>query len=151
MGGCRVDSVIGDRDGFDVFVSYRHDPADRAWVHGRLVPALRSVGLSVCVDREAFEPGAVVLSEIERAVRCCELTVAVVSRAYVESRFCELEDVLSRALDNGSSSPRVVVAMREECELPEALSTAPVVDASEQVDVNVVATWIADRVRAVAE
>ena len=33
---------------YDVFISYSH--ADKAWVHGELLPRLEEAGLKVCID-----------------------------------------------------------------------------------------------------
>ncbi|MEE8587026.1 MAG: toll/interleukin-1 receptor domain-containing protein, partial [Acidobacteriota bacterium] len=58
-----------------VFVSYSHRNLD--WVRGWLVPELKSAGLSVFIDHECFEPGAPLLTEIERAVVTSRRTILV--------------------------------------------------------------------------
>ena len=51
---------------YDVFVSYSHRNED--WVRGWFVPQLKNAGLTVCIDHESSEPGAPIITEIERAV-----------------------------------------------------------------------------------
>src|SRR5204862_7826982 len=53
---------------YDVFVSYRHDPIDRAFV-SELVAALEADGYRVAIDERDFPANASFLLEMERCVR----------------------------------------------------------------------------------
>jgi hypothetical protein len=98
---------------YDVFVSYRRTEPDRGWVHGRLVPRLRSYGLAVCVDDDCFRLGAPLVLEMERAVLRSRYTLAVLTPAYVLSTYAELENVLAEHLGLERAERRLVAVMRE--------------------------------------
>jgi len=101
---------------YDVFVSYRRSEPDRAWVHDRLVPRLRAEGLAVCLDDDCFRLGAPLILEIERAVETSRYTVAVLTPAYVQSGFTELENVMAEHLGLERAERRLLAVMREPTE-----------------------------------
>ena len=78
---------------YDAFLSYRH--ADKDWVRKTLVPRLESAGLRLCVDYRDFKLGAALLDEMERAVLEYRFTIAVHTKAYSESGFTDLENILA--------------------------------------------------------
>src|SRR4029453_1705788 len=96
-----------------VFVSYRHHEPDQTWVRDRLVPRLSFEGLRVCLDVESFRLGAPLVLEMGRAVESSTYTLAVLSPAYLESTFTELENVLAEHLGLEQSERRLIVVMRE--------------------------------------
>ncbi len=63
---------------YDLFIS--HADADREWVEGYLLDALRQVGVR-CHTEAAFTLGVPRLLEFERAVRQSERTLLVLSPA----------------------------------------------------------------------
>jgi hypothetical protein len=99
--------------GYDVFISYRQQDPDRTWVRTRLVPRLGSEGLRVCLDVESFRLGAPLVLEMGRAVESSTYTVAVLTPAYLESTFTELESVLAEHLGLEERERRLIVIMRE--------------------------------------
>jgi TIR domain len=109
-----VENPQDQADGaYDVFVSYRHHEPDQTWVRDRLVPRLGSEGLRVCLDVESFRLGAPLVLEMGRAVESSTYTLAVLSPAYLESTFTELENVLAEHLGLEQSERRLIVVMRE--------------------------------------
>jgi hypothetical protein len=99
--------------GYDVFVSYRHQDPVQTWVRTRLVPTLGSEGLRVCLDVESFRLGAPLVLEMGRAVESSTYTLAVLTPAYLESTFTELESVLAEHLGLEERERRLIVIMRE--------------------------------------
>jgi hypothetical protein len=99
--------------GYDVFISYRHQEPDQTWVRTRLVPRLGLEGLRVCLDVESFRLGAPLVLEMGRAVESSTYTVAVLTPAYLESTFTELESVLAEHLGLEERERRLIVIMRE--------------------------------------
>ena len=87
-----------DDHAYDVFISYRQQDPDGAWVRGVLVERLRAAGLRVFVDYESFRLGAPLVLEMARGVEQSRYTLAVLSPAYLESNFTELENVLAEHL-----------------------------------------------------
>ena len=98
---------------YDVFISYRHHEPDQTWVRTRLVPRLGLEGLRVCLDVESFRLGAPLVLEMGRAVESSTYTVAVLSPAYLESTFTELESVLAEHLGLEERERRLIAVMRE--------------------------------------
>ena len=101
---------------YDVFISYSHHNED--WVIRWLLPKLRVAGLSVCVDKECFEPGAPSLTEMERAVLTSRKTVIVLTPDYLRSEWAEFENILAQTLDPAARRRRLIPLMLERCELP---------------------------------
>jgi hypothetical protein len=107
------------RDGraytYDLFISYRHDPDDREWVRGVLVPALELAGAKVCIDYRDFRLGVPLVLEIGRAVEQSRYTLAILSPAYLASTFTELENVLAEHLGLERREQRLLLVLRHEC------------------------------------
>ncbi len=100
---------------YDVFVSYRHQAPDGPWVRGVLVERLRAAGLRVLVDVDGFRLGMPLVLEMARGVEQSRYTLAVLSPAYLESNFTELESVLAEHLGLEASERRLLAVMREPC------------------------------------
>jgi hypothetical protein len=112
-------TAIGGREGgaeaYDVFVSYRHQDPDGAWVRGVLVERLCAAGLRVFIDYESFRLGAPIVLEMARGVEQSRYTLAVLSPAYLASNFTELEGVLAEHLGLEMSERRLLAVRREPC------------------------------------
>lgn len=100
---------------YDAFISYRQQEPDRNWVRGVLVPGLETAGLRICVDYECFRFGAPLVLEMGRAVEQSRYTLGVLSPAYLDSNFTELENVLAEHLGLERSERRLLMVMREPC------------------------------------
>ncbi|MBN1812800.1 MAG: toll/interleukin-1 receptor domain-containing protein [Anaerolineae bacterium] len=100
---------------YDVFISYRHQEPDQAWVRSTLVPRLKAEGVRVCVDYECFRLGAPLVLEMARAVEQSRYTLPVLSPAYLTSNFTELENVMAEHLGLEESQRRSIAIMREPC------------------------------------
>src|SRR4051794_24281091 len=77
---------------YDVFVSYA--PANRDWVARQLLPQLQGAGLKVVIDFANFEVGVPILENIEAAIVRSRRTLLVLTPAWVDSRWTELEGLL---------------------------------------------------------
>ncbi len=104
-------------DGFiyDVFLSYRQQEPDKSWVRKTLLPRLEAGGLRACIDYRDFRLGAPVVLEMARAVGESRYTLAVLSPAYLDSNFTELENVLAEHLGLEKSQRRLMAVMRQAC------------------------------------
>jgi len=102
---------------YDVFVSYRHEGADRVFAR-ELVAALEAEGYTVAIDERDFPANASFLQEMERAVRQSRFTVAVISRRYLESGNTEEEVMISRVLDLGDRKRRLIPLLIEPVAMP---------------------------------
>jgi hypothetical protein len=103
---------------YDAFVSYRHQEPDKTWVRQSFVPALEAAGLRVCVDHRDFQLGAPLVTEMARAVEESRTTVAVLTPAYLQGRFTELENVLAEHVGLEQRAVRLIYVVREPCEPP---------------------------------
>lgn len=101
---------------FDVFVSY--SSRDKQWVRGWLLQRLEDAGLKVCVDFKSFEPGAPLITEMERCVQRSRKTLLVLSKEYLSSEWCEFESLMTQTLDPGARQRRVIPLILKKCELP---------------------------------
>jgi TIR domain len=101
---------------YDVFISYRHQEPDQSWVRETLVPRLRDHGLTVCIDHESFRLGEPLVLEMARAVEESRYTLAVLSPAYLQGSFAELENVLAEHLGVEQRQRRLLLVMREPCQ-----------------------------------
>jgi len=108
-------TILADGFAYDAFISYRHQEPDRAWVRSTLLPRLRAEGLKVCIDYESFRLGAPLVLEMARAVEQSRYTLAILSPAYLQSNFAELENVLAEHLGLEQSQRRLLVVRREAC------------------------------------
>ena len=96
-----------------------HAPADAWFVEGFLLEALRLFKGEVLVSSQ-FEPGSVIVKEIERGA-LCPVTVVVVSRAFLASPWAQFAHQLAmhqsiEAAKDGSAT--LVPAILEDCDLP---------------------------------
>lgn len=103
---------------YDVFVSYRHQEPDKSWVRQTFVPVLEAAGLRVCVDHRDFRLGTPLIAEMARAVEESRTTVAVLTPAYLEGRFADLENILAEHLGLEERTIRLIYVVRELCEPP---------------------------------
>jgi TIR domain len=82
---------------YNVFISY--SPAERDWVHEKLVPDLESAGLKVLIGRRDFEIGVPTVTNLERAIEQSERTLVVISPGWLENEWTEFEGLLTASAD----------------------------------------------------
>lgn len=105
---------------YDVFISYSHN--DREWVRGWLVPRLKSAGLSVCIDHEAFEIGAPAMVNMEQAAAASRHVLLVLTPAWVASEWTNFELLLAQTSDPIGLRQRTLPLLRERCAIPARIS-----------------------------
>ena len=98
---------------YDFFVSYRHREPDKSWVRITLVPALEAQGLRALIDYRDFRLGAPLVTEMARAVEESRYTLAVITTAYIQSNFTELENVMAKQLGLEKSQVRLIGIIRD--------------------------------------
>jgi hypothetical protein len=102
---------------YDVFVSYRHVAADRAFATD-LVSTLEGDGYRVAIDERDFPANASFLLEMERCIRESRFTVAVISPRYLESGATQEEAIITRVLDLGDRKRRMIPVVIEPVSMP---------------------------------
>ncbi len=98
---------------YDVFISYSHQDTD--WVWQYLLPRLEGAGLRVCIDRRDFEIGTPTLVNMERAVDRSRHTLLVLTPAWVESEWADLESLLGGTGDPAGRRRKLFPIMLKEC------------------------------------
>jgi len=102
---------------YDVFVSYRHEAADRSFATD-LVSTLEADGYRVAIDERDFPANASFLLEMERCIRESRFTVAVISPRYLASGATQEEAIISRVLDLGDRKRRLIPLVIEPVSMP---------------------------------
>jgi len=82
-----------------------------------LVPSLVTAGVKPMIDVRHFRLGAPLIKEMERGVLVSRYTLLVATPAYFKSSFTEFENLLSQHLSLEEAKDRLLVLMREPCEL----------------------------------
>jgi len=98
---------------YDFFVSYRHREPDKSWVRKTLVPALEARGLRALIDYRDFRLGAPLVTEMARAVEESRYTLAIITTAYIQSNFTELENIMAKQLGLEKSQVRLIGIIRD--------------------------------------
>ena len=121
---------------YDVFLSYRQREPDRTWTRKTLLPRLETAGLRVCIDFRDFNLGAAIVKEMERAVVESRYTVAVLSPAYAESGFTDLENVMADYLGLENRELRLIVLLRDHATAPLRLRARLMLDMSDESELD---------------
>jgi len=121
---------------YDAFISYRHREPDQTWVRKVLVPQLDAAGLRVCLDKRDFRMGRLLIKEMERAVTESRYTVAVLSPAYLDGNFAELEHLMAEHLGLERKQTRLLLVMRELCDPRLSLRARLWMDLTQDADLN---------------
>ena len=100
---------------YDAFISYRHKDPDQSWVKNILIPRLDAEGLKVLVDYRGFRPGSTILTEMVQGVMQSKRTVGILTPAYLESEFTDLESIMAEHLGMEKRQRRFLAIMRENC------------------------------------
>lgn len=111
-----MDSISKD---YDVFVS--HASADRAWVEGFLLEALRQAGVRV-LSETSFRLGVPRLLEFERAIQKSTYILLVITPAFFGEDIGQFVDVLAQSYGNDSQTWPVIPLIQQDTEVPPRLA-----------------------------
>jgi hypothetical protein len=110
-------TALAEQTAYDVYISYSHH--DRDWVSGELLPSLHEAGLKTFVDVENLGFGDRWNDVLSRALQQSRQVVAVMSPAWAQSEWTQLE--LRTALDPHRKDIKVIPVLLEACDVPSAL------------------------------
>jgi len=119
---------------YDVFVSY--SSKDKEWVRTELLPRLEKQGLRAFIDFRDFKPGSPSLVETEHALRECRKTLLVLTPAYLESEWCEIESIMSQTRDPANRDLRLIPLLRSPCARPARIASLTHVDFTAEADLR---------------
>jgi hypothetical protein len=111
----------GEQFDYDVFISYSH--RDSAWIKGELLPGIERAGLRAYVDYRDFTPGMPSLKNMKRGVLKCRNTLLVLAPDYIQSGWCEIENLMAGMLDPANRELRWLPLLRAECGKPLRIAT----------------------------
>jgi TolB-like protein/Tfp pilus assembly protein PilF len=117
---------------YDVFISYSSH--DKEWVRGELLKRIEEVGLRVFIDFRDFKGGAPGIKEMERGVSTCRKTLLVLTPDYVESEWCEIENIMLQALDPANRDLRLIPLLKTQCRKPLRIGALTHVDFTDGAD-----------------
>lgn len=137
---------------YDLFLTYTlEDEADSAWARRLAIPYLEQLGLKVCHEKRDFNLSERRIPETERAIAASRYTAAVLSPAYLKSRFEDYRAVLAAhdALERGL--PRFIPLLRAECPLDLHRRMTAILDVSRDEEVTAALRRLAVQVRQAPE
>ncbi|CAH1271019.1 TLR2 [Branchiostoma lanceolatum] len=107
---------LGEREKYHVFFCY--SSADAPWVKD-IIQTLESdkFGFKCCIHKRDFTPGASVFENISRSIQESQKTVFVLSRDFVESRWCDFERQLVMSENLREKNRKVIPVMLHKCDL----------------------------------
>jgi tetratricopeptide (TPR) repeat protein len=117
---------------FDVFISY--SSKDKAWVRGELLSRIEKAGLKAFIDFRDFSPGAPSIKECERGVVACRKTLVILTPGYLESEWCELENIMVQTLSPANRNLRLIPLLKAECEKPLRIGALTHIDFTDGAD-----------------
>lgn len=104
---------------YDLFISYAD--ADRAWVEGYLMDALKQAGIRY-YSEAAFALGHVRILEFERAVQQSQRTLLVLSPAYLANDVNQFVDLLAQGYGLDTATWPVIPLILQPVQLPPRLN-----------------------------
>ncbi|WP_261571143.1 toll/interleukin-1 receptor domain-containing protein [Frankia gtarii] len=120
------DMVMPSGDGpRDFFISY--DKADRTWAEW-IAWQLEDAGYRVLVEAWDFVPGTHRMSQIDEGIRGSDRTIAVLSGAYLSSRYVQAEWAAASRRDPTGVSRKLIPVRVEDCSLDSLLGGVTPID-----------------------
>lgn len=117
---------------YDVFISYSSH--DKEWVHGNLLKRIEQDGLHAFIDYRDFIRGAPSIKEMERGITKCRKTLLVLTPKYMESEWCEIENIMLQTLSPTNRDLRLIPLLKTECNKPLRVGALTHVDFTDGAD-----------------
>lgn len=116
----------------DVFISY--SSRDKHWVRGHLLERIEKAGLRVFIDFRDFKRGAPSIKEMERGITTCRKTLVILTPAYIESEWCEIEGIMLQTLSPANRDLRLIPLLKAPCEKPPRIGALTHIDFTDNAD-----------------
>src|SRR5205809_1583780 len=117
---------------YDVFISYSSQ--DRQWVRTQLLTRIEKRGLRAFIDFRDFRRGAPSIKEMERGVATCRKTLLILTPAYTDSEWCELENIMLQTLSPTNQDLRLIPLLKKPCKKPLRISALTHIDFTKGAD-----------------
>jgi tetratricopeptide (TPR) repeat protein len=119
---------------YDVFISY--SSRDKQWVRGELLNRIEKAGLRVFIDFRDFKRGAPSIKEMERGVTTCRKALLVLTPDYIESGWCEIENIMLQTLDPANRDLRIIPVLKTQCKKPLRIGALTHIDFTDSADIE---------------
>ena len=97
---------------YDAFVCYHN--TDTSWVAHTLRRVLEDEeGLSLCLHDRNWLPGIDIVDNISESIRCSRKTVLVVTNAFTQSNWCQLELIMAQQRQFSEDRGNVILVIKE--------------------------------------
>ncbi len=117
---------------FNVFISY--SSRDKTWVRGELLTRIEQVGLKAFIDYRDFTPGEPSIKECERGVEKCRKTLLILTPDYIQSEWCEIENIMAQTLSPANRDLRIIPLLKAECNKPLRIAALTHIDFTDSAD-----------------
>ena len=125
---------------YDVFISYSSH--DKEWVRNDLLNRIEGAGFRAFIDFRDFARGAPSIKEMERGVVRCRKTLLILTPAYVESAWCELETIMLQTLSPANQDLRLIPVLKSRCSKPLRIGALTHIDFTENADLDLAWTQL---------
>lgn len=92
---------------YKAFISYQHDSVILA---RRIYGNLKADGISTFLDEYSIEAGQSIPTIIRNAMRSCEYIICLVTNAWIESEYCNLE-IDSIIMEGSKSGKKTIIPL----------------------------------------
>lgn len=117
---------------YDVFISYSSH--DKDWVRNDLLSLIEQAGFSAFIDFRDFKVGVPGIKEMERGVSSCRKTVLVLTPDYIDSEWCEIENIMLSLLDPANRELRLIPILKNTCSPPLRIRALTHIDYTDGAD-----------------
>ena len=125
---------------YDVFISY--SSRDKEWVRSDLLHRIEEKGYRAFIDFRDFKPGAPAIKEMERGLMTCRKTLLVLTPAYLESEWYEIETMMLQVLSPANKDLRMIPLLKSECEKPLSMKGLTHIDFTASADLDLAWTQL---------
>ena len=119
---------------YDVFISY--SSLDANWVRKDLLTQIEKAGLRAFIDFRDFKRGAASIKEMERGVLRSRKTLLILTPNYIESDWCEIENIMLQTLSPGNNDLRLIPLLKKACEKPLRIAPFTHIDFTDDADLD---------------
>src|SRR5258706_145699 len=92
--------------------------------------------------RSGLARGAPSIKEMERGVQRCRKTLLILTPAYIESAWCEIETIMLQTLSPATQALRLIPLLKSPCDKPLRITALTHIDFTENADLDLAWTQL---------
>lgn len=105
-------------------------------MRGELLKRIEQAGLKAFIDFRDFTRAAPSIKEMERGVLKCRKTLLVLTPDYIQSEWCEIENIMVQTLDPANRKLRLIPLLKAPCEKPLRIGALTHIDFTDDADLD---------------